>query len=102
MLTLSFCLLATRLERHLLQQLGKLALQPAGAVRWMAWFAHSLVLATERLISGMFKATAGQSVGDALAAAQHSLMDDAATSHPFYWSGFAVVGDGAQAMLSRR
>ena len=66
------------------------------------WPAPDDFKATERLISGMFKATAGQSVGDALAAAQHSLMDDAATSHPFYWSGFAVVGDGAQAMLSRR
>jgi hypothetical protein len=22
-------------------------------------------------------------------------MDDPATSHPFYWSGFATIGDGA-------
>ncbi|WP_219892889.1 CHAT domain-containing protein [Aquisediminimonas profunda] len=66
------------------------------------WPAPDEFKATERLISGLFKATNGQSVGDALADAQRALMDDPATSHPFYWSGFAVVGDGAQAMLSRR
>jgi hypothetical protein len=25
---------------------------------------------------------------------QQQLMDDANTSHPFYWSAFAAVGDG--------
>jgi hypothetical protein len=25
---------------------------------------------------------------------QRALMDDADTSHPFYWSAFASVGDG--------
>ena len=29
-------------------------------------------------------------------------MDDAATSHPYYWSGFAVVGDGAAPVIRAR
>lgn len=50
--------------------------------------------ATQRLISGLFE---GQNVdtAEALRRSQLGLMDDAATSHPFYWSAFAVVGDGA-------
>lgn len=66
------------------------------------WPAPDDFKATERLISGLFKGADGRSVGDALADAQRALMDDAATSHPYYWSGFAVIGDGAQAMLTRR
>jgi CHAT domain-containing protein len=26
-------------------------------------------------------------------------MDDARTSHPFYWAGFVLVGDGAQPLV---
>jgi CHAT domain-containing protein len=26
-------------------------------------------------------------------------MDDPRTSHPFYWAGFALVGDGAQPLV---
>ncbi len=66
------------------------------------WPAPDDFMATERLISGLFKASSGLSVGEALSDAQRGLMDDAATSHPFYWSGFAIVGDGAQPMLARR
>ena len=51
--------------------------------------------ATERLISGLFAAPPGTGTAGALRRAQRALMDDAATSHPYYWSGFAVVGDGA-------
>jgi len=29
-------------------------------------------------------------------------MDDAETSHPFYWSGFAIIGDGARPLIARR
>ena len=49
--------------------------------------------ATERLISGLFDAEAG-ATAEALRKSQLDLMDDAETSHPFYWSAFAVVGDG--------
>ena len=50
--------------------------------------------ATGRLISGLF-AEDGRETAAALRESQLALMDDADTSHPFYWSAFAVVGDGA-------
>lgn len=55
--------------------------------------------ATGRLVSGLF-AENGQATAEALKASQETLMDDAQTSHPFYWAAFAVVGDGA-ARLAR-
>lgn len=55
--------------------------------------------ATGRLVSGLF-AEDGRATAEALQASQRALMDDAQTSHPFYWSAFAVVGDGA-ARLAR-
>jgi CHAT domain-containing protein len=55
--------------------------------------------ATGRLVSGLFAAD-GRTTADALRSSQVALMDDAQTSHPFYWSAFAVVGDGA-ARLAR-
>lgn len=50
--------------------------------------------ATKRLISGLFD---GENVetADALRRSQLGLMDQLETSHPFYWSAFAVVGDGS-------
>ncbi len=51
--------------------------------------------ATSRLITGLFNAGEGVPTTQALREAQLALMDDAATSHPYYWSAFAVVGDGA-------
>lgn len=55
--------------------------------------------ATQRLISGLFTEDSTSTVG-ALRRSQLGLMDAAETSHPFYWSAFAVVGDGA-AVLAR-
>lgn len=55
--------------------------------------------ATKRLIGGLFAAPSGKSVADALWATQVDLMDDVQTSHPYYWAGFAIIGDGAQALL---
>jgi CHAT domain-containing protein len=55
--------------------------------------------ATKRLITGLFKAPQGASIGDALVLAEQGLMDDAVTSHPYYWAGFAVIGDASQQML---
>ncbi|WP_237438082.1 CHAT domain-containing protein [Alteraurantiacibacter buctensis] len=54
--------------------------------------------ATGRLIAGFFQAQPGVAIGEALRQAQLALMNDAETSHPFYWSAFAVVGDGAAAL----
>ena len=56
--------------------------------------------ATRRLFSGFF-AAAGAPVGQSLLAAQRGLMDDPATSHPCYWAGFAVIGDGARPLPGR-
>ena len=66
------------------------------------WPAPEEYRATERLIGGLFAAAPEQPVGEALRAAQIRLMDDADTSHPFYWSGFAIIGDGARPLIDRR
>jgi CHAT domain-containing protein len=61
--------------------------------------------ATGRLISGLFAegngdtAKSGRETAQALRESQIGLMDDADTSHPFYWSAFAVVGDGAARLV---
>ena len=55
--------------------------------------------ATQRLIAGLFDAAPGVSTAAALRRAQHALMDDPLTSHPYYWSGFAIVGDGARPVI---
>lgn len=55
--------------------------------------------ATERLISGLFTAPQGTGTAAALRTAQRALMDDPATSHPYYWAGFAVVGDGVAPVI---
>ncbi len=54
--------------------------------------------ATQRLVSGLF-AESGMQTAEALRQSQLNLMDDADTSHPFYWSAFAVVGDGSVAVM---
>ncbi len=63
------------------------------------WPAPDEYNATAQLISGLFQAR-GLSVAEAMQKAQIGLMDDAATSHPYYWSGFAIIGDGARPFLS--
>lgn len=56
--------------------------------------------ATTRLIGGLFAAKRGESIADALWATQERLMDEKQTSHPYYWAGFAIIGDGGQALLN--
>jgi hypothetical protein len=55
--------------------------------------------ATNRLISGLFEAPPGTPVATALREAQKALMAKRETSHPYYWGGFAIVGDGAAPVL---
>jgi CHAT domain-containing protein len=55
--------------------------------------------ATQRLISGLFKAPPGTPTATAMRSAQDQLMAQAETSHPYYWSGFAIIGDGAQPVI---
>jgi CHAT domain-containing protein len=55
--------------------------------------------ATKRLITGLFTAPAGTPMATAMRNAQRGLMDDPNTSHPYYWSAFAIVGDGERPLL---
>jgi CHAT domain-containing protein len=64
------------------------------------WPAPEEYDATARLFSSFFRSPPGTSQGDALRAAQQQLMDDPATSHPFYWAGFALIGDGERPLFS--
>jgi CHAT domain-containing protein len=56
--------------------------------------------ATERLFNGFYMAKSA-SIGDALRLSQRKLMDDPLTSHPYYWAGFAIVGDAARPVPTR-
>ena len=64
------------------------------------WPAPEDFRATERLFSSFFQSPPGATLGDALRAAQERLMDDPDTSHPFYWSGFALIGDGERPLFT--
>src|SRR4029078_10095281 len=92
-------------------QTQRAALPPAGDVAWDVWVrvfvgaGARLVLAshwpvpddynaTQRLITGLFSAPPVTPTVTALRISQRQLMDDPNTSHPFYWSAFAPVGDG--------
>ncbi|SCW87538.1 CHAT domain-containing protein, partial [Sphingobium faniae] len=66
------------------------------------WPAPEDYQATERLMTGLFAAAPDEPVAEALRVAQVKLMDDPETSHPFYWSGFAIIGDGARPLIARR
>lgn len=55
--------------------------------------------ATNRLIGGLFRAKPGVAMADALRATQRGLMDDADTSHPFYWAAFVILGDGQKSLV---
>jgi CHAT domain-containing protein len=54
--------------------------------------------ATQTLITGLFAPSA--SVGEALRVSQVRLMEAAETSHPYYWSGFAIIGDAAKPLTT--
>jgi CHAT domain-containing protein len=66
------------------------------------WPAPDDFNATETLIVGLFQGGQNATVGEALEAAERKLMDDVKTSHPYYWSGFAIVGDGGQRLITAR
>jgi CHAT domain-containing protein len=64
------------------------------------WPAPDDYNATARLITGLFSAGAGVSTGEALLSAEQKLMADPLTSHPYYWAGFAVVGDATRPLVT--
>jgi CHAT domain-containing protein len=47
----------------------------------------------------MFRRGRTTVLGEALGQSQELLMDDADTSHPYYWAGFALIGDAAKPLL---
>jgi hypothetical protein len=57
--------------------------------------------ATARLITGLFGDAGRVSVGEALLRSQVAMMDAPETSHPYYWSGFAIIGDAAKPLLTQ-
>ncbi|GAA4643335.1 CHAT domain-containing protein [Pontixanthobacter gangjinensis] len=58
--------------------------------------------ATERLMSQMFRIGRTAGLGRALHDSRQLLMDDPETSHPYYWGGFAIIGDAARPLLSQQ
>lgn len=71
----------------------------ARAVLASHWPAPDDYQATQRLIAGLFTAPPGTPIAEALRIGQRRLMMTPATSHPFYWAGFALIGDGAKPVL---
>ena len=63
------------------------------------WPAPEEYGATKRLFESLFESPPGESLGQALLTAERKLMDDPETSHPFYWSGFALIGDGERPLI---
>lgn len=63
------------------------------------WPAPDDFEATERLVTGLFETGPGVALGAAMQSAQQQLMNDPATSHPYYWSGFAIIGDAMQTLV---
>ncbi len=66
------------------------------------WPAPDSFGATEQLVAGLFTAPRGTPAATALRLSQRRLMDAPATSHPYYWAGFALIGDGRQPVLQPR
>lgn len=64
------------------------------------WPAPEDYEATRRLMDGMFERGRNSDVGQALRDSQRVLMDEAVTSHPYYWAGFAIIGDASRPLLS--
>ena len=63
------------------------------------WPAPDDYRATERLMNEMFRFGRSATVGEALVQSEELLMDDPETSHPYYWAGFALIGDATKPLL---
>ena len=72
------------------------------AVMASHWPAPDDYGATERLMSEMFRRGRTADLGRALHDSRRLLMDDPETSHPYYWGGFAIIGDAARPLLSEQ
>lgn len=72
------------------------------AVMASHWPAPDDFDATQRLMSEMFRRGRSEDIGAALGHSREILMNEVETSHPYYWAGFAVIGDAARPLLSDR
>ncbi len=70
------------------------------AVMASHWPAPDDFDATERLMSEMFRRGESELIGNALGQSREMLMNELDTSHPYYWAGFAVIGDASRPLLS--
>ncbi len=55
---------------------------------------------TDRFIATFYGTGRTATIGAALQAAQRRLIADAATSHPYFWGAYFLVGDGSKTMLT--
>lgn len=63
------------------------------------WPAPDDFNATGRLVTGLFEGGPNAGIALSLGVAQRALMDDPLTSHPYYWAGFAIIGDGMRPLV---
>ena len=56
--------------------------------------------ATGRLMTELYKGATSAPIGETLRRSQLALMDDATTSHPYYWAAFVILGDAAKPMTT--
>lgn len=54
---------------------------------------------SEKFMAAFYGAGRDRSIGQAINVAQRALLEDKATSHPFFWAGFFVVGQTNNQML---
>ena len=54
----------------------------------------------EDLLEAFYRSGRTTSIGTALRSAQMTLIKQPASSHPYYWGAYFVVGDGSKSMLS--
>jgi tetratricopeptide (TPR) repeat protein len=56
--------------------------------------------ATKKLMSVIYEGGTEVAVGESMRRSQVRLMDDAVTSHPYYWGAFSIVGDASKPITS--
>ncbi|HEY5106441.1 MAG TPA: CHAT domain-containing protein [Caulobacteraceae bacterium] len=64
------------------------------------WKIDAAASATQTSVLLRTAAEGGRSLAEALGVSQKALYDQAETGHPFYWSGFVLIGDGAAVLAS--
>ncbi len=66
------------------------------------WKIDAAASATQTSVLLRTAAEGGRPLAEALGVAQKALYDQAETGHPFYWSGFVLIGDGAEVLAPQQ